>query len=727
MKFQQLPKKIQNIIIIFLSFFIPFLFIFWVWPFIFKYDFSNIFNTYSSLIQNWKDLLWMIMISILFSLFISPLAIWFFKKNNKVYSKDLNDSYMFYDEIKKIGSLDKFLVLKNKEKQNPGWVIKIEKSIKNKVNYYVVKDAHTIILGDTRSGKTQKFIIPSIKYNTNLKDPKSRPNIMVTDPKGELVTSLKDELESNGYKIVLFNFKNLYKSNKINLLAPIWDEFYNPDRKEVENHSHASALLKILIESMHDWGKEEKTFWIQTAKDILYAIAWFFLYYSKEDKNFKKEHFIFSNFNQFLNLETFKSGPWVKISKNSKNRLMQYFYTNLFLPLIDIAPETLSGAIANLNTLMKKFVNLDFLLFSSENEIEFSNLIQDSELNHHDSKPFAVFIVFPLYQAGPEPFISAIINHCYLSLLKIAELKPTRKLDRSFLFFGDEFGNLPIIQEMGRKLSTAAGYNIYFSLILQNIEQLQQYKEEQQTILSNSSLKIFLKSNDLKSLEVFSKFAGKKEIIKTSYSNTDSKKSDTESIQKENIIEPWDLAQMPKDQSWVLLSGIKPIRLKSNFAYEIWDDPKIALDDLYKNENNLNDWESKNFDLFKSEIYLKILEQEKEENIKKENEKKYKKELEQAKKIANKFIDVGRQISKQKEDANRNNNWFSNKKLNQNNSQIQKEIEKIQKNINDAYEALKNPNISKQSSLLINNEIISMQEELASLNNQKTNDNGREF
>ncbi|WP_162009556.1 type IV secretory system conjugative DNA transfer family protein [Mesomycoplasma conjunctivae] len=663
------------------------------------------------------------MISIIFSLLVSPLIILFFKKNDQVYSKDFDGSYMFYDELKKIGSLEKFnnkfLASQNEDKHNPGWIIKIEKAKKNKINYYVVSGMHTVILGDTRSGKTQKFIIPSIKYNINLKNPNSRPNIMVIDPKGELVTSLKDELESNGYKVILFNFKNLVKSDKINLLAPIWDKFHNKDGTEIENKSAASELLDSLIQSMHDWGKEENSFWVQTAKDILFAIAWFFLFYSKEDKNFKKEHFIFSNFNQFLNEKALKEGPWVKIAQNSKSKWMKYFYTNLFLPLIDIVPETLSGAIANLNTLMKKFIKPDFLLFSSKHEVDFNNLIKNSELNYPNSQPFAVFITFPLYQSRPEPFISAIINNCYSSLLTIAESKHNRKLDRSFLFFGDEFGNLPTIKEMSNKLSTAAGYNIYFSLILQNIEQLEKYKQEQRTILSNSSLKIFLRSNDLKSLEIFSKFAGKKETIKTTYSNVDSKKTNTEAIQKENIIEPWDLSQMLMEETWVLLSGEKPIHIKSDFAYQIWDDPKIALEDLYKEREDLNEWENKVFYLEESEIYLNILKKEAAEKKKIEQ----KKQINQTKNIADKFIEAGKQINKK---TNFNNNLLIKKKINKNNLEIQSEIEKISKDIKDGYEALQNPNISKQANFLINRDIILLEKELAKLIHKQINDSDPE-
>uniref|UniRef100_UPI003080DE96 TraM recognition domain-containing protein n=1 Tax=Mesomycoplasma ovipneumoniae TaxID=29562 RepID=UPI003080DE96 len=84
-----------------------------------------------------------------------------------------------------------------------------------------------------------------------------------------------------------------------------------------------------------------------------------------------------------------------------------------------------------------------------------------------------------------------IINNCYSSLILIANSKPNRRNFRDFLFLGDEFGNLPSVYQMATKMSTSASYGIYFALVLQNIQQLAKYGKENDTILSNSALKIY--------------------------------------------------------------------------------------------------------------------------------------------------------------------------------------------------------------------------------------------
>ncbi|WP_337899621.1 type IV secretory system conjugative DNA transfer family protein, partial [Mesomycoplasma ovipneumoniae] len=183
--------------------------------------------------------------------------------NKKLYTKYLNKTLVLCAEIEKIGSQTEFknLFLVQKEKklslikkdkstisEKSGWVIKTELVNRktNQVDFYVCSNSHAFILGDTRSGKTQKFIIPTIKYNIHIKDENKRPNLMVIDPKGELFTSLSEEIDQQGYEIVLLDFQNLGKSRGINFLSLIWDKFHSPYKTEAEklqNYDVASNWL----------------------------------------------------------------------------------------------------------------------------------------------------------------------------------------------------------------------------------------------------------------------------------------------------------------------------------------------------------------------------------------------------------------------------------------------------------------------------------------------------
>ncbi|ASU14190.1 hypothetical protein CIB43_00279 [Mesomycoplasma hyopneumoniae] len=215
-RIKKLPKWAQYIFVGLVSYLISFIFTFFVWPFIFKYDITNIFETFFLQIQDSLRMTYIILASFLGIIFIYPIVWFFLKLSNNKYTTELNSDFIFYDEVEKKGSKTEFnkKFLATDENQNSGWVIKTN-LLNNKtqqINFFVSPKLHAFILGDTRSGKTQKFIIPTIKYNIHLKDQNKRPNLMVVDPKGELFTSLSEEIEKQGYEIVLLDFQNLGKS-----------------------------------------------------------------------------------------------------------------------------------------------------------------------------------------------------------------------------------------------------------------------------------------------------------------------------------------------------------------------------------------------------------------------------------------------------------------------------------------------------------------------------------
>ncbi|MBG0731017.1 type IV secretory system conjugative DNA transfer family protein [Mycoplasma sp. 'Moose RK'] len=624
MKLEQFPKSLQKIIMAILSFIAPFLICFAIWPWIFAKKFSpikNIFVAYYNLFVDWKEIVWIFLIAFVSSFIFYFIIIFFEKHNKKLFSKELNKSFLLFDEIEKIGSEEEFrnLFLVQKEKnlntakksknpnpEKPGWVIKtVDQGKSQAPQFFVSTNSHAFILGDTRSGKTQKFIIPTIKYNIHIQNPDLRSNLMVVDPKGELFTSLSEEMEQQGYEVVLLDFQNLGKSRGINFLAPIWDKFHEPYQNEAEklqNYDVASNWLQKSIESIHEWEIGDKdNFWSSQAKNILYAIGWYLLLYSNLDKEFTRQKYVYANFIYFLSLDNFTNGSWIEVCEKTNDKLLYTFCQETILPFIKINPETLTSILANATNAMVKFNSLGLKMFSSKDETSFDNLVQQSDIHFKDKfngkiKPFAVFITFQLDSNIGQKMIPSIINNCYSSLITIASSKPNRKNFRPFLFLGDEFGNLPKIWQMATKMSTAASYGIYFGLVLQNIQQLEKYGKESDTILSNSALKIYFRSNDLKSLETFVKFAGKKEVIKKSYSTPEktdkaNQGSSSESLAEENIISVNKLAQMPPDESWVFITGQKPIHIKSDFAYQLWKAPQKSLESFYFDKKSNFDFE----------------------------------------------------------------------------------------------------------------------------------------
>ncbi|WP_462097819.1 type IV secretory system conjugative DNA transfer family protein [Mesomycoplasma hyopneumoniae] len=736
-RIKKLPKWVQYIFVGLVSYLISFIFTFFVWPFIFKYDITNIFETFFLQIQDSLRMTYIILASFLGIIFIYPIVWFFLKLSNNKYTTELNSDFIFYDEVEKKGSKTEFnkKFLATDENQNSGWVIKTD-LLNNKtqqINFFVSPKLHAFILGDTRSGKTQKFIIPTIKYNIHLKDQNKRPNLMVVDPKGELFTSLSEEIEKQGYEIVLLDFQNLGKSRGINFLAPIWDKFHSPYNNEAEklqNYDVASNWLQKTIESIHEWDTNSKdSFWSKQAKEVLYIIGWYLLLYSNIDKTFTREKYVFANFASFLSLESFTKGPWIEICKSIDNKELSSFYNEKIAQFIGTNPDTLTSILVNAYGGISKFNSIGLKIFSSSDETNFDHLIKQSDPDFSQQfggiiRPFALFITFQLDSNLGQLMIPSIINNCYSSLITIANSKPSRRNFRDFLFLGDEFGNLPSIYQMATKMSTAASYGIYFALVLQNIQQLEKYGKESETILSNSALKIYFRSNDIRSLEAFAKFAGKKNVIKKSYSKgSDSKKeSSSSSLSEENIISVNKLAQMPPEESWIFITGLKPIHIKSNFAYQIWKDPQKSLESFYEGKETLFDFSLIEFD-FKArakklaiEFFEREIKKTKPMTKQPEKEKTDKNNLEKPQKsLPDNKEQIEFQNKRKKPTVLNQSNSLEKNIDSKNNNQIQKLINKLKKEIEQAQNLKLKANSLDQSNYL-DNIINKNQEEINSLN-----------
>jgi membrane protein, putative (traD/traG family) len=66
-------------------------------------------------------------------------------------------------------------------------------------------DAHAIVLGISGSKKTEKIVMPNIHYNISLPFEKE-PNMVITDPKKQILTRTGAAFIKNGYNIKVFDF-----------------------------------------------------------------------------------------------------------------------------------------------------------------------------------------------------------------------------------------------------------------------------------------------------------------------------------------------------------------------------------------------------------------------------------------------------------------------------------------------------------------------------------------
>ena len=100
------------------------------------------------------------------------------------------------------------------------------RAVERKEDYEIhfAKNAHTMIIGTTGSGKTTTFINPAVQI---LSQSAVKPSMLISDPKGELYALHAKSLADKGYTVKVLDLRNPYNSVRWN---PLERPFLNYQR-----------------------------------------------------------------------------------------------------------------------------------------------------------------------------------------------------------------------------------------------------------------------------------------------------------------------------------------------------------------------------------------------------------------------------------------------------------------------------------------------------------------
>ena len=158
-------------------------------------------------------------------------------------------------------------------------------------------------------------------------------------------------------------------------------------------------------------------------------------------------------------------------------------------------------------------------------------------------------------------------------------------------FILDEFANIGQIPDFDQKISTSRSRKISFSVILQNLDQLEAiYDKSYETIIGNCDTHVFLGSNSQKTVEYFSKALGEKTISHNSISTNRDKQhhktgySNSDQIMARALMTPDELRRMDNDLCIIFVKGLRPIKADKFYYFK-----KPMAKELAKYEINHND------------------------------------------------------------------------------------------------------------------------------------------
>mgnify|MGYP005759037007 FL=1 len=469
-----------------------------------------------------------------------------------------------------------------------GIPVKAEETKKD-FNITLAKPAHTLIIGTTGSGKTTTFISPTIQILANTK---SKPSMLISDPKGELYALHAKSLLKRGYDVKVLDLRNPYCSIRWNPLEKpfeMYQEMLSLDNKVSVNEEEGyyifenkiyydkdelNAVIQVKKQELFDEVYEDlndicsvlcpvknksEPIWESGAKNFILAITLAMLEDSENPNNeMTKEKFNFFNI--------------MKIATNTQNDcedLMEYFKhrspisksVSLSKQVLDASDKTRGSYLSTIFDKLSMFSDMSICSLTSANEIDFAEI---------STKPTALFLQIPDEKETRHTLAAMVILQAYKALVAKANTYPDLSLPRSVYFLLDEFGNLPQVHKLEQMITVGRSRKIWLALVVQSYAQLAKVYDEKSAdiIKSNCNIQIFIGTTDQKTIEEFSKKCGNYSIIQknVSFSSSNDGVGSSVSVKERPLIYPTELAQLNNNQNMgnaiVSIFGYSPIRSK---------------------------------------------------------------------------------------------------------------------------------------------------------------------
>lgn len=238
----------------------------------------------------------------------------------------------------------------------------------------------------------------------------------------------------------------------------------------------------------------------------------------------------------------------------------------MYYKSIEIAPEKTYGSIlSSLQSKLGKFDSKEIAELTSTDTIDFEEI---------GNKKTAVYVISSDTHTAYDFLLTIFFAQMIQQLYDHADQNGGALKEQTF-FILDEFANIGKIPDFDKKISTSRSRKISFSVILQNIDQLEAvYEKSYETIMGNCDTHVFLGSNSYKTVEYFSKALGEKTIERDSVSinrdrqNWKTGKSVSDQVMARALMTPDELRRMDNDDCIIYEKGIKPVKAKKFYYFK---------------------------------------------------------------------------------------------------------------------------------------------------------------
>lgn len=399
-------------------------------------------------------------------------------------------------------------------------------------------NVNVLVVGGSGSGKSASYSIPNAFQQLG--------SYVFTDPKGELYDRTAGYLKQNGYEIKV-----------LNLVKPQNSDGYNP-LMHISSEIDVDVIANTIVKGQKTDSGGSDPFWDDSAEMLLKALIYYLMATRpEEEQNLAScaELVRAANSNGGSNLLT------ELMSKLPYDHPARMNYKS-----IEIAPEkTYSSILSTLQSKLGKFDSKEIAELTSTDTIKFEDI---------GSKKTAVYVISSDTHTAYDFLLTIFFAQMIQQLYNFAD-DNGGKLKVPTYFILDEFANIGKIPDFDKKISTSRSRKISFSVILQNLDQLEAiYDKSYETIIGNCDTHVFLGSNSYKTVEYFSKALGEKTIERESISINRDKQhhrtgtSDSDQVMARALMTPDELRRLDNDLCIIFEKGIKPVKANKFYYFK---------------------------------------------------------------------------------------------------------------------------------------------------------------
>lgn len=435
-----------------------------------------------------------------------------------------------------------------------------------------ISDNNLLLLAPPGGGKTTQNYIPTIVYNIAVqRNTGHGASMLITDVKGQLYNTTAGTAQEAGYRTLVLNFRDVLSGvwfnplYKVNEAMEQYKAATNPMRRAI-GYGMAERYAKVcaasLVDNMGDASSKSSAsdYFDETAKGLITGLILLVSEYGAPN-----ERHLISVFNLLLELngqQAANGGVMTMI--NQKSRLASVM-DDIDNPRI----KNYVGAVmsADSRTSMNVFSSaLGKLTKFIDAEVEQMICQHSPELSVNDfmETPTIIYIICP-DENTTRHFLAALFIRFFANdLIETAENKYKGVLPRQVLFMLDEFGNMPVIQDVDVLFAAIRSRGVRIMIALQSYSQLyKSYSREKAEIIKDTCQMVmftFCSPSSQQTAESLSKMLGNETVLTGSVSYNQGRASSTSSMVGKPLVSPAEMVLIPWG-TWVLMkAGRKPMR-----------------------------------------------------------------------------------------------------------------------------------------------------------------------